>query len=196
MAISDIDAKLLWGRAAGICSNPGCRADLTEILLGEDSYHIGEMAHVVARNEGGPRGVEGGGSDKYANLILLCPTCHRRIDKAPNQFPEEMLFEWKARHENEIRSRGSDETYGDWEGLRSRVRWLLDENAAVWRAMGPKSQIAQADPNSNMAAVWQRRKLDTIIPNNRRIMNAIDRNLKILDQKARFPYIEFRVHAK
>jgi len=195
LAISDIDAKILWGRAAGICSNPACRADLTEILLGDDSYHIGEMAHVVARNEAGPRGTEGGGSDKYANLVLLCPTCHRRVDKAPNQFPEEMLFAWKAEHEEQIRSRGKEEVYSNWPDLKSRVRWLLNENRRLWKSLGPKSLVAQADPNSNLATVWERRKLDTIVPNNRLIINAIEGNRALIPAEAVDPYLEFKIHA-
>jgi 5-methylcytosine-specific restriction endonuclease McrA len=101
MATSDSDVKILWGRAAGICSNPDCRQDLTVILEQKGSYNIGEMAHVIARKPGGPRGKAGGGADDYANLILLCPTCHTRIDKAPEgEYPEPMLHEWKQEHEN------------------------------------------------------------------------------------------------
>jgi hypothetical protein len=49
MPISDNDVKLLWGRAAGICSNPTCRADLTVLLDKSNNYNIGEMAHVIAK---------------------------------------------------------------------------------------------------------------------------------------------------
>ena len=108
MSISDPDIKLLWGRAAGMCSNPHCQKDLTILLEnGEAAYIIGEMAHVVARQPMGPRGRQAGGSDSYQNLLLLCPSCHRIIDKAPvNQFPENMLFKWKEEHENRIRELG------------------------------------------------------------------------------------------
>jgi hypothetical protein len=48
MSISELDIKLLWGRAAGICSNPECQKDLTTLLeTGGTGYIIGEMAHVV-----------------------------------------------------------------------------------------------------------------------------------------------------
>lgn len=101
MPISDPDIKLLWGRAAGICSNPQCQKDLTILLEHVGAgYIIGEMAHVIARQPGGPRGRVEGGSDSYQNLVLLCPSCHRMIDKAPEgEFPEDLLFQWKAGHE-------------------------------------------------------------------------------------------------
>lgn len=96
MSITKVDEKLLWGRAAGLCSNPTCRDDLTE-LVSKGTYTIGEMAHIIARKEGGARGIEGGGSDSYSNLILLCPTCHKHVDKAPEgTYPEDLLHRWKS----------------------------------------------------------------------------------------------------
>lgn len=96
MSITSIDEKLLWGRAAGLCSNPKCRDDLTKLVT-KGGYTIGEMAHVIAKKEKGRRGVVGGGSDSYSNLILLCPTCHTHVDKAPEgTYSEELLHSWKA----------------------------------------------------------------------------------------------------
>lgn len=101
--ISDKDIKILWGRVSGICSNPSCRKELTKILEFEKSYNIGEMAHIIARKEGGPRGIIGGGSNSYDNLILLCPTCHTEADEAPEEFPIEMLHAWKRQTESLVR---------------------------------------------------------------------------------------------
>jgi tetratricopeptide (TPR) repeat protein len=110
VAISDNDYKLLWGRAAGICSKPDCRKDLTVILENRPSYNVGEMAHIIAKKPDGPRGIAEGGSDAYDNLILLCPTCHRLVDKATEgTFPVEILHEWKAQHEQSIRQLNIDQ---------------------------------------------------------------------------------------
>lgn len=46
MTISTIDTKILWGRAGGRCSKPGCGDDLT-VLVGTGRYIVGEMAHVI-----------------------------------------------------------------------------------------------------------------------------------------------------
>ncbi len=103
MSISKKDIKILWGRVAGICSNPDCRVDLTHILE-DENYNVGEMAHVIAKKELGPRGVEGGGEDIYSNLILLCPTCHEHIDKSPEgTYSVEKLLGWKLETESLVR---------------------------------------------------------------------------------------------
>jgi hypothetical protein len=195
MATSDSDVKILWGRAAGICSNPNCREDLTVILQRKGSYNIGEMAHVIARQPGGPRGRAGGGSDDYANLILLCPTCHTKIDKAlEDEYPEEMLHEWKREHENSIRSAGRERLFKSFNELKEFVKPLLLENRALWATFGPKSKTAQSDPGSNLHLIWTLRKLDRIIPNNRKITNVIEANQELLDGPTLQAFIDFKLH--
>ena len=82
MAITEKDIKKLWGLAAGRCSRPGCDESCIK-FLSSDPTIIGEMAHVVAHSPIGPRASATGGADTYDNLILLCPTHHTEIDKAP-----------------------------------------------------------------------------------------------------------------
>lgn len=151
MAISDNDYKLLWGRSAGICSNPGCREDLTILLEGGRNYNVGEMAHVIAKSADGPRGVAEGGSDSYANLLLLCPTCHRRIDKAPmGEYSVDMLFRWKEEHEGSIRNAGAQIRFSSRAELQIYVSRFLMENYALWERFGPRSFPAFSDPGSNL----------------------------------------------
>src|SRR6202451_778662 len=76
--------KLLWGRAAGRCAMADCRV---ELFVAEDDYDavcvIGEMGHIPASRNAGPRANEEldvGDRDKYENLILLCRNCHRKVD--------------------------------------------------------------------------------------------------------------------
>lgn len=80
-----------------------CRALLTALPTGEDpAAVIGEECHIVARSEDGPRGDEPRpreGVDSYANLILLCPSDHRRIDAQPRSYSARRLHEIKAQHE-------------------------------------------------------------------------------------------------
>ena len=196
MAISDNDAKILWGRAAGICSNPNCRRDLTVILKQKRSYNVGEMAHIIARSSEGPRGDAEGGSDEYANLILLCPTCHTMIDKAPvGQFQEAILHQWKHDHETSIRTAGKERSFKSLRQLKKFVGPLLQENHALWSTFGPRSQAAVADPGSNLHRVWTLRKLDRIVPNNRRIINVIEANRGLLDAETMGAFIQFKLHA-
>lgn len=197
MAIKLVDIKLLWGRAAGLCSNPSCRADLTKILESGTGYVIGEMAHLIAHAEGGPRGRAGGGSDEYVNLILLCPTCHTHIDKAPEgEFAEELLLNWKKTHENEIGSRGARVTFESFEVLKEAVCKKLMENRRIFELYGPHSKIAQTDPESNAVEIWKARKISKILPNNREIVNLIEANIALLAGEFRSAYTDFREHAE
>lgn len=195
MAISEIDIKLLWGRAAGRCSNPACRTDLTALLQDGSGYVFGEMAHVIARQPAGPRGSGKGGSDKYENLVLLCPTCHTKVDKQPDIFPEQMLLGWKSTHEAFISRQGSEFEASDWKELAMAVSQLLSENRSIFTELGPKSEAAELDPNSNLHAVWSLRKLDTIVPNNRKIVNMVEGNRKHIDLPRYNAFAAFKNHA-
>lgn len=197
MAISDNTVKLLWGRAAGTCSNPSCRLDLTVLLNDGRGYNVGEMAHVIAKRPNGPRGVDAGGSDDYDNLVLLCPTCHRTVDKAPDgTFPAEMLLRWKQNHEKNVRASGTTLKFQNTAELKAYVAGLLVENKSLWSSLGPQSQVALADPGSNMHEVWGLRKLDTILPNNLKIINAIEANSTLLDAEEKALFFQFKIHAQ
>ncbi|MBB3859023.1 hypothetical protein GGQ88_000263 [Novosphingobium hassiacum] len=155
------------------------------------------MAHVIARSIAGPRGRAKGGDDSYANLILLCPTDHRHVDKAPDgEFPIELLHNWKMIHERRIRALGSENKFEKVEELSKAVRTILAKSHAIWNAFGPRSEAATADPNSNMYDIWELRRADTIVPNNRTIINMINANEVLLDQKQMEAFALFCVHAE
>jgi hypothetical protein len=197
MAITETTAKLLWGRAAGMCSNPTCKADLTFVLEGGTGFNVGEMAHVIASKPSGPRGVEAGGSDGYENLLLLCPTCHRMIDKAPpGEYSIERLHEWKNAHEQNIRSNGAALKFQTVSELKAYVCRLSLENRMISSTCGPNSEIAQNDPGSNAHEIWTLRKLNTLVPNNRKIINAIEANISLLNTSDTEQFFLFKMHAE
>ncbi|HBL30066.1 MAG TPA: hypothetical protein DD490_24785 [Acidobacteria bacterium] len=111
MAIRDPDIKLLWGRSGNRCAM--CRIELSFDAQGTSAaFPLGEQAHIVAREPGGPRGQSPltlAERDLYSNLILLCPTDHSRIDKAPEDHPVEELLRIKAEHEEWVRESLSEE---------------------------------------------------------------------------------------
>lgn len=197
MAISDNTVKLLWGRAAGTCSNPSCRTDLTILLEDGRGFNVGEMAHVIASSPTGPRGAGTGGSDEYRNLLLLCPTCHRLVDKAPTgTYSVETLQQWKQDHEKTVRTNGAALKFQSAAELKAHVARLLYENHALWSSLGPQSAVAQVDPGSNMHEVWALRKLDTIVPNNIKIINAVEANITLLNATETASFFQFKIHAQ
>jgi hypothetical protein len=97
------DIKILYGRAAGICSFASCRKNLIlKDVTGDNSKQIGKIAHIVAHSPTGPRGDASYPQEKldsYENWILLCPTCHELIDARPILYNTETLRQIKQEHE-------------------------------------------------------------------------------------------------
>ena len=180
MSIAEQDVKKLWGLAAGRCSKPGCETDCIKFFASDPTI-IGEMAHVIARQPKGRRGIPSGGSNSYENLILLCPTHHREIDKAPEgTFPPELLHRWKDAHETRVRDALSLKSYATRAEIFREIQFLLLDNYQIWKNCGPASDEAQRNPFSNLAQIWQLRKLSQIVPNNAKICSAIDGSRALL----------------
>lgn len=177
MAIADKDIKLLWGRAAGRCSAPGCKLDLTPLLEKSGPVILGEMAHVVGRKPGAARSDSTVGTDDtYDNLVLLCPSHHTMVDKAPADYPIDLLRKWKADWEDEVSGIGTTvKTRAD---LFREIAARLTSNHTAFREWGPISERAIASPQSCQAAgIWQLRRLSVIVPNNRRIVALLRSNV-------------------
>ena len=95
------DQRELCYDSLGVCGKPGCgqvlniRTVVTGVLT-----TVGEMAHIIAAQDNGPRGdpsLPAELRERYANLILLCPVCHLEVDNPANfsAFPKELLRQWK-----------------------------------------------------------------------------------------------------
>jgi hypothetical protein len=117
------DVKMLYGRAAGRCAFADCRKDLILEATGKDSdKQIGKICHIIAHSDGGPRADSSYPADKidtYENWILLCPTCHDRIDVQEKTYSIDELRKIKNDHEKWIReaikSAISDITFAELE---------------------------------------------------------------------------------
>ena len=105
MGISLKDVKLLWGRSANRCAI--CRVELSQDSVNSnESYPLGEQAHIVSKEVDGPRGksiLTSEERDSYRNLILLCPTHHTEVDKNEYDYPVEKLHMIKSQHEDWVR---------------------------------------------------------------------------------------------
>jgi hypothetical protein len=197
MAISEATIKQLWGAAAGRCAYPGCQVECLSFLGTNAPVVIGEMAHVIAKSTGGPRGGKVAGSDEYPNLVLLCPTHHTLVDKAPEgQFPVEELHRWKQVHEENVRRSLQSPHFDDRASLDAYVKPFLLENHACWRTYGPEGTVADRNANSSTGLVWPYRKLALIIPNNRRIINAVIGARHLLTTEEYLIFCEFQEHAE
>jgi len=106
-----------------------------------------------------------------------------------------MVLEWKHVHEEKIRILGSEKVFLNFESMASYVTVLLEENKGVWSAFGPKSETAQNNPLSNLHDLWLLKRLDTIIPNNRKILNSIRVNSRLLNTAQTKAFGLFNAHA-
>lgn len=96
---------LLFTRAAGRCEFDGCNKNVLEHPLTLRTGNYAQMAHVVAFRPDGPRGGEGvrpPDINSVANLMLLCPQCHKEIDDHPTKYPRARLEGFKREHEARV----------------------------------------------------------------------------------------------
>lgn len=151
-APEDIDPEerlKLWVRAGGRCAF--CNTYLLEHEFTAMNVNTGEMAHIVGRTKSSrsPRGL---GDlpvecrNLADNLVLLCPSDHRAIDKklAQNDWTVENLQQLKRRHED-------------------RVHYLTglgeDAETVVIRAIGAiRSANVSAEPEAVRRAVLGRQR--------------------------------------
>ncbi len=92
--------KSLFAYSGNRCAFPGCGQALVESK--KLKKVVGEIAHIVAHGEDGPRADKSFPVDQlnlHENLVLLCPTCHTRVDKYEHQYTSKVLREMKRAHE-------------------------------------------------------------------------------------------------
>jgi hypothetical protein len=108
MSLSVKTRVMLWGRAAGRCSFPGCRLNLVlDATETDDPSLVGEFCHIVADSDKGPRGnspLTPLQRNSYGNLIVLCSIHHKLIDDQENTYTVERLHTMKQEHETFVAS--------------------------------------------------------------------------------------------
>ncbi|MWA01928.1 hypothetical protein F8568_016420 [Actinomadura sp. LD22] len=103
MPASERTRRELFERGGGRCAMCG-RSLVIDAGPGGTGYNIAEAAHIVAEKDGGPRGAGDRPADVngIANLVLLCPSHHRTIDKGDGErlWPRHKLLQLKRDHES------------------------------------------------------------------------------------------------
>ena len=184
----------LFAQSAGHCQRPECRQPLF-LGGGNKTVHYGEVAHIIAASPIGPRGNASPSIAvaSYENLILLCPTCHTIIDKAPEAYPVSLVREWKRQHARRLAEAFGAVEYPDRASARHVIERALGENRAIFDHCGPHNPY-RMDPESEDAAVWQRKVRSTVLPNNRKVLLVLDANRRHLSTKEKKVVEAFRLH--
>lgn len=107
--------KIVAAKSGGVCAL--CNAQLTSEDNGCERF-LGEYAHIYPQESDGPRceeiikdGIQQDFIDSDKNLMLLCPSCHTKIDKKPvKTYTVKYLQEKKKQHENRVKQKLETET--------------------------------------------------------------------------------------
>ncbi|AKM11103.1 MULTISPECIES: HNH endonuclease [Sphingomonadales] len=190
----------LFADASGHCQKPDCLDVLFPTEMGGDK-HIAEMAHVIPHGDTGPRHedrpADAFDADAFENLILLCPTCHTKIDKNPEAYPRHLLLDWKERHFANLALKQGIKAYDDRDQARAAVAGILAENRAIWERFAPgHGSDFEYDPESGIAAAWDQRMRSVILPNHYRALAIIEANLRLATENERRTFAEYQEHVR
>ena len=192
--------RRLWADCGGFCQNPNCNKYLF-VNIEDEIVSIANMAHIIGVGSKGPRKeheladyIEENG---FNNLIMLCLECHKVIDELEKNFSVESIQQWKRNHSGKIKQIFKIEYFSSERELLIEIDRLLEENQFIFNEYGPFSNLALFGEGGDTQKIWKRRCLDTILPNNEKIIEIIE------SHKNRFEYpwdiyrrlIEFKVHA-
>jgi hypothetical protein len=104
--ISEKNSKILCAASGNRCAMPDCRNVL--IVPGnerDDASFVAEIAHIKGEKPNSAR-YDADQTDternSHSNLILVCPSCHKKIDDQPNTYTVKKLLEIKTSHEKWI----------------------------------------------------------------------------------------------
>jgi hypothetical protein len=104
------------------CANPRCAT----VLINANGTLVADVCHIKAEKPGGARFDKALTPEQRRapqNLILLCSTCHKLVDREPGKYTVAVLTKWKKDREARF------EAIGDT--LRQRyVRDIVDEAEA------------------------------------------------------------------
>jgi hypothetical protein len=179
--------RYLWARSGAHCANPSCRTYLFA-EAGDLKIYFGELAHVIAASDTGPRAdVSIPTSDRAEpdNIVLLCSICHTTVDKAPDYYPVRMLRDWQRRHMIDIESVFGAVAFETRADAYAAARRLLSQNHAVFETYGRHSKHDQRQLGGEWSRQWWRKVREIILPNNRRLLALYDRNDNLLTDPER-----------
>lgn len=185
----------LFAASGGYCQNPDCNIALFE-SIDENEFHIAEMAHIFSASDEGPRAdnkMTEEDRGHFDNLILLCPTCHTKIDKAESSYPDKKIILWKQDHTSKIDNLFNVKTFPDRQSVRTALEPFLLENRSIFNKYGPETD-EQFNPETHMVNIWMRKILSNIIPNNRTVFRLIKQNYDLLTPKEKNVFVQYKQH--
>lgn len=76
---------------------------------------------------------------------------------------------------------------------RKEIEKILNENEAIFNLYGPFSDFAK-NPYSDAHIIWDQKSIETIIPNNRKIVKLLESCYHLLTDDEKLVFETFKVH--
>jgi hypothetical protein len=152
----------------------------------------------VAHSPDGPRGKTASRDpavDAPTNLVLLCPTCHTLVDKAPDAYPAEMLISHKVRRAAAVARVGGTVKFADRAGARAAVERLLRQNRETFNQYGPDIHDGSL-PTVEAAAKWRELVLAEIVPRNELLISIVEVNFDLASDADEIAAEHLRAHTR
>ncbi|MFZ6640956.1 HNH endonuclease [Undibacterium sp. TC4M20W] len=195
IAPTPITKLRLFADSGGYCANPNCSEPIFK-EFDDEVIHIAEIAHIISAGDKGPRAdakLTDEERSRYENLLLLCPNCHTTIDKAEDKFSEGLILEWKRRHKEKLAVLFGIKLFPSRKEARYAIVPLLLGNRAIFDKYGPNTD-ERFNPESSVPTQWRRKIRESIIPNNRKILDILDANRTLLREEEFLIIETFREH--
>lgn len=186
----------LYSACAGYCQKPDCNKYLFHDFEKNKSIHFSEIAHIISASKKGPRANEELTAEEkggYDNLIILCSNCHALIDKAEEDFPEEVIIKWKKSSSEKVKSIMELPHCEDRASAKKFVENIFSENKHIFDTYGPKNDM-NLNPETDLPQIWKRKILSIIIPNNRKLLTFIEIHSSLLISSEKDVFNRFKQH--
>lgn len=102
-AIPQPDMKVLYMLSSAKCAK--CKKPLYTTQADNSVSNLSEMAHIYGEKPGAARYLDDMTDEErqsYANLMAMCPRCHKEIDDDELTYTPDVLQQMKAEHEQEV----------------------------------------------------------------------------------------------
>ncbi|WP_256679920.1 nucleotidyltransferase domain-containing protein [Pseudomonas sp. Q1] len=133
----------------------------------------------------------------FDNLIMLCLSCHKIVDELEEQYSVAEMRRWKVEHAKKISNQFSIPRFTGEQALMREINDILEENRSIFNEYGPFSSSIINDESGDRQIIWRRRCLDTLIPNNKKIIDIIEGNKRNFTHpwEAHRRMLNYKMHA-
>jgi hypothetical protein len=133
--------------------------------------------------------------DDPTNLVLLCPTCHTIVDKAPAEHPAERLLALKTQRAAAVARVGGVINFASRTDARAAVEALLRQNRETFNQYGPDSDDGSL-PTPEAVARWCELVLTEIIPRNELLVSIVTVNSGLASDADHLAAEHLRAHTR